>query len=356
MAPPRALVRYASAAAIAAAALLVRWALPPGLGPMLALFCIAVLLAALAGPGPGLLATGLLAAALSTGLLAPEARLSLAAADDQARLALLLLFGLLASLLTGRTAGALQRSTQRLLLQAEVLRHLGEAVVAIDGRQRVVYWGAGAERLYGVAEAEAIGRVVHELFTWVWRTPGCREAAYAALGRDGIWQGEMGLLLRDGRRLDAEATVTTLRPGGAAPWLLSVVRDVTSQRQLEREQAAAQLRLEAALGVGQTAVFNQDGDLRYTWARPTRFQGIELVGRTDAEVLALLPLPGLADLFEWKRQVLASGVGGRREISVGEGEAVTKAMRPPSGDQPGSESLAALLVRFRALSPLRSIR
>jgi PAS domain S-box-containing protein len=313
--------RYALALAVTALTFALRWLAPASYGPMLVLFCIALLLAALAGTGPGLVATAITAVGVAGLLLPAGAGLALSRPEDLLRWSLVVLFGLLASVLAGRAAAGIRRGTQRLLLQAQVLEHVSEAVVAIDGQQRVIFWSRGAEQLYGVTEKEAVGRVVHDLFTWVWRAPGARAAAYAELARTRIWRGENGLRLRDGRELDAESTVTVLRSEGATPWLLSVVRDVTGARRLEREQAAGQARLEAALGVVDVGVFNQDVGLRYTWAQPARFLTEPLLGRTDHELRDRPGLAGLEELIAVKQLVLATGAGARRELQLGQGPA-----------------------------------
>ncbi len=119
-------------------------------------------------------------------------------------------------------------------LESEILRRIHDAVVAIDDDARVTYWGPGAERLYGVAEGEALGSPLEKLYRFRWRSPEDERAASAALARDGFWRGENVPVLRAGEERHVESSVSVLAGrGGGRPGLLAVIRDVTDRVRAE---------------------------------------------------------------------------------------------------------------------------
>src|SRR3712207_2369920 len=59
-----------------------------------------------------------------------------------------------------------RRMEGELLFQAQVLRHVNDAVIAIDDRQRVTYFNREAERQYGVEAAHAVGRPLQEIYEY----------------------------------------------------------------------------------------------------------------------------------------------------------------------------------------------
>lgn len=88
----------------------------------------------------------------------------------------------------------------------------------------------------------------------------------------------------------------------------------------DRQRAEAKLQLTAkhlnfALRSAPIVLFNQDLDLRYTWLYNPRyhFNGEEVLGQRDEELMSQESATLLTQL---KRQVIATGVGLRQEVSV----------------------------------------
>lgn len=91
----------------------------------------------------------------------------------------------------------LERRSVALKRQADLLDLATDAILARIGDGTITYWNRGAERLYGYAAAEALGRRVSELL----RTRSDRPLAAvdADLRRAGTWEGELHQTTRDGR-------------------------------------------------------------------------------------------------------------------------------------------------------------
>ena len=128
---------------------------------------------------------------------------------------------------------ALRESEQRFRRLTEVAQ---DAVILIDDRGEVTYWNASAERIFGYASTEALGKNVHALLA-----PGRYAAEYsrglAAFGRSG--QGaavgqtaELEAIHANGRRIPVELSVSSVRIRGT--WhAVGIVRDVSERQQME---------------------------------------------------------------------------------------------------------------------------
>ena len=97
------------------------------------------------------------------------------------------------------------RMLSPVLLLAREVDVAGRAVIATDANGSIIYWGNGAESLFGWTAEDAMGRNVLEV------TP----SAYSAEDADGImrtlkagdpWSGEFMLQTRQGKRFTAQVT------------------------------------------------------------------------------------------------------------------------------------------------------
>jgi PAS domain S-box-containing protein len=132
--------------------------------------------------------------------------------------------------------------------RGEVLSQIDDAVVAVDNEMRIVYFNAAAERQYGINASEALGRPLPEICHLRWPAPDDGALAEQALRTEGVWRGANVHVLRDGREIEVESTVSVMRDAaGAATGLLAVLRDVTEKVRTEQAHAARQLAAEQAL-------------------------------------------------------------------------------------------------------------
>ena len=215
----------------------------------------------------------------------------------------------------------LERADEQLHLQSQILENVNDAVVAVDAGKRIIFWGRGAETLYGVAARDAIGKRYSDLCDLRWMSPTGLADYEAALAARGSFRGEAVHVLPSGREIHVEATVTVLRDAQGHPiGRLAVLRDVGDRTRAERESAANEARLRVALGILDMAVFTQDRDLRYTWVyQPQLLPPEDVLGKTDDQMLEQLGVPEIKKVIAAKRRVLQTGLPSRTEIRFGEG-------------------------------------
>jgi PAS domain S-box-containing protein len=130
----------------------------------------------------------------------------------------------------------LQAQAERLRIATIVDQSL-DAIVGLDGQQRVTAWNRGAQALFGIAAPEAIGQ---DLFTLI-GAPAERAAAPPT------WQlREFGCRHRDGRALRVAMSCSRLGEGPQAD-ASAVLRDVTEERAAQQRVAELNQGLEQQL-------------------------------------------------------------------------------------------------------------
>ena len=129
-----------------------------------------------------------------------------------------------------------------------VLESAADAIVLADREGVIRFWNPGAERLFGFAAAEAVGRPVDLIIPEPQRArhwAGFRRVMETGESRYG--QGDLLAvpgLRKDGARVSLEFTIVPLRDAaGRMEGMAAVLRDVTRRfeelRALRRELAAA---------------------------------------------------------------------------------------------------------------------
>jgi PAS domain S-box-containing protein len=135
-----------------------------------------------------------------------------------------------------------QRTTKRLL--AQIVEVSGDAIFSENLRGRVTSWNTAAERLYGCAATDMLGRSTAELLP---ATTATQLRAVQALALSGERVDRFDTLHQraDGRTVAVSLTVSPLRGAdGAIVGLATSVQDVSDRVQLSTELADAHRILE----------------------------------------------------------------------------------------------------------------
>nr|WP_240947635.1 sensor domain-containing diguanylate cyclase [Planosporangium mesophilum] len=118
------------------------------------------------------------------------------------------------------------------------MEYISDALIACDSERRIVNWNAGAERVYGYPQGEALGCDVFALLaTQFYTVSGVAlplEEVFEQVANVGQWHGELHERRADGAPLTVMCSLTSR--GGPADGDTGVVlvnRDVTDQRREE---------------------------------------------------------------------------------------------------------------------------
>ena len=166
--------------------------------------------------------------------------------------------------------------------RGEILAQIGEAVLAVDRDQRVTYLNPAAERLYGVTTVEALGRRMTELYE-LWPASQGHDRDMTFPRHEGSpWRIEQVHRTRDGRELQVELSDTPLLDSAGQPaGRLSVIRDITDRKCVERRLQESEAQLGLGMRVAGVALASVDyvtGTIHLT------SEAAYLFGLGDAEV------------------------------------------------------------------------
>jgi PAS domain S-box-containing protein len=107
----------------------------------------------------------------------------------------------------------------------------------------IEFWNAGAERLYGFAAGEAIGRSGHALLQT--RFPVALADLRSQLQRDRHWSGELRHICKDGREIVVDSRMQLLDDG----MVLEVNRDVSERKEMEAALLESEQRLRSLASI-----------------------------------------------------------------------------------------------------------
>ena len=115
-----------------------------------------------------------------------------------------------------------------------ILSAQSDAIIAADKEGEIIFWNPGAERIFGFARAEAIGRSLDIIIPTRLRKrhwDGYRRVM--EIGESRYGQGDVLAVpgtAKDGRQLSLEFTIVPLRDGSTGLiGLAAIMRDVTER-------------------------------------------------------------------------------------------------------------------------------
>lgn len=124
-----------------------------------------------------------------------------------------------------------KRVEARLRFQAQLLDSVRESVVATDIADRLVFWGKGAEVLFGYSAADMLGQPLAPLTA----TGGNLNAEFGRIKQEvlekGVWSGQASLFRRDGSQFVADIVLAPVKDEeGETVGLIVIHRDVSELR------------------------------------------------------------------------------------------------------------------------------
>ncbi|WXG42026.1 MAG: PAS domain S-box protein [Candidatus Freyarchaeum deiterrae] len=158
---------------------------------------------------------------------------------------------------------------KKLLSEAEVLDQLGDAIIAVDNDDIIVYLNKAAAQLYNVARDEAIGLKLTDLYEDLWLTPKDKQAAHASLEEKDYWDARNIHIKKNGKRMPARSMVSIIRDAsGKKIGKILIPRDTTEWRRIEDALRQSEKQFRTLAENSPLTITRWDRDLRYVYITP----------------------------------------------------------------------------------------
>ncbi|MBI2024206.1 PAS domain-containing sensor histidine kinase [Candidatus Giovannonibacteria bacterium] len=140
----------------------------------------------------------------------------------------------------------LAAQSEELREQNNVINLVYGAVIVRDLDRLVIIWNKGAENMYGWKEEEILGKQTSDILK---TTHGLHtDGVYEKVFRDGIWEGELERVKKDGEKIIVESKWVIERDkSGKAISIIEVNNDITKRKCLEEKLAQYTLELEGKI-------------------------------------------------------------------------------------------------------------
>ncbi len=176
------------------------------------------------------------------------------------------------------------RSQLESLQLASILAIAADAIISIDESQTIELFNAGAERIFGYAAAEAMGRPLDMLLPERFRASHADHLRrFSASGVPSRQMGERQEILgrrKSGEEFPAEASISRLTVG-TKPTYTVILRDVSQRKVFEASLKRSEERIRLAVEQGRIGLFEHDHDYGTSYWSPIYR---ELFGIRDDEI------------------------------------------------------------------------
>jgi PAS domain S-box-containing protein len=140
-------------------------------------------------------------------------------------------------LVAARDITARKRVEEQLRFQAQLLDSVRESVVATDLEGHVIYWGKGAETLYGYRAEEVVGKLV--TFIVEPEDEQKEKERMRQVLEQGLWSGQYVHRRKDGSSFWADTVISLVTGKNGQPaGMIGIDRDITERKRLEDETLA----------------------------------------------------------------------------------------------------------------------
>jgi PAS domain S-box-containing protein len=227
--------KYASAVLAVALATVLRWWVVNSFGPMplyITWYPAVLLVATIAGGGPGVVATLLSVLVADYYFIEPIGKLGIPAANDAVAAGIFIGMGIFLSVLATRLQRARRAEAISVAQEKELnLLNMGN-LMTLDLDHRIVHWSEGNRRLYGFDAQEVQGQLSYKIL----RTHFDQsvEQIHSELTEKGHWEGEVTRWTKDGTQLSVAILWALRRDERGRPLaILEVSTDITRQKLAE---------------------------------------------------------------------------------------------------------------------------
>ena len=129
-----------------------------------------------------------------------------------------------------------QKSRETISEQEKLLDEAKDAILVLDMEHRITFWNKGAERMYGLAAEETVGKNADDLLFTSARADG-----FSKIFSAGSWSGELQQMTKAGEPMAVESSWSLLKDDRGKPkGILIINTNITEKKSYEAQLLRAQ--------------------------------------------------------------------------------------------------------------------
>ncbi|MDC4225792.1 MAG: PAS domain S-box protein [Candidatus Manganitrophus sp.] len=203
-----------------------------------------------------------------------------------------------------------KQAEARLAYQANLLTHVGDAILATDDQLTLTAWNLAAEKIYGWKAEEVLGRKMYDAVRSE-LTDIQRSEALQAISEKGYYHADLVHTRKDGTQIHIQGYTIALRDeSGRITGYVSANRDVTEHKRAEEALRAAKEFSENLIQTANVMILSLDTEgkidiFNETAEKITGYTLLELKGKNWFEIL--VPKDRYPRVWEEFNRLLAGG-------------------------------------------------
>lgn len=137
---------------------------------------------------------------------------------------------------------------EQIRYQASLISNIQDAIISSDKELKILSWNKGAEKTYGWAAEEVLGKEASLFLSAEFPGGGTKEKALQELKEKGFYFNEVIQRTRDGRTLHILASVNAIKnEKGEISGIVAINRDITRQKEIEQKVKESEERFRGLL-------------------------------------------------------------------------------------------------------------
>lgn len=189
--------------------------------------------------------------------------------------------------------------TAMVVEKVQLLELSHDAIIVHDLDGKIFSWNRGAQRLYGLAEAETLGKSVHALLATIFPVP--LDTIHWQLSHASYWEGQLVQRRADGRTVTVESRWSLWRDADGKPvGILATSNDISERIRAKAALARSEAFLAEAQYLSQTGSLAIRFPLQHAWcSTETR----RILGFAEEEAVTLHALSSLIDRRDARKMI-----------------------------------------------------
>ena len=144
-----------------------------------------------------------------------------------------------------------KEAENQIMIQADILSHVRDAVIAVDTENCITYWNKGAEDLYGFKFEEVEGKIFADVVNYRWLNLNDKKNAYQQLKIIGNWHGKNLSTKKNGEEIYIESSIRAFKDNrGNYIGTISIIHDLTEPVHIKQALEKNYNRLQEAQRIG----------------------------------------------------------------------------------------------------------